>query len=82
MSSDPRRTEKDLRAYAAATQRRLVLGGLFLAFVAGVGLIWWRYGSGAGGMALLCTVVGLAPVVLIALWLRVLDWVVKKTKDG
>jgi hypothetical protein len=82
MIPDPRRTEKDLRAYAGATQKRLILGGLILVFVVGVGLIWWRFGSGAGGMALLCTAVGLLPVVLIALWLRVLEWVVKRSKDG
>jgi hypothetical protein len=82
VSAASRRPEKDLREYAAGTHRRLILGGLILIFILGVGLIWWRYGPGAGWMALLCTVAGLAPAVLIAIWLRVMEWAAKRLKDG
>jgi len=45
---------RDLRKYASTTNKRLVLGALFLLFVVGLGLIALIYGMPAALMGLLC----------------------------
>lgn len=74
--------ERDLRAYARGTQLRLALGGLFLLLTIGIGLIAMNYGWRAARMGLLCVGLALAPIVLIAALLAILDWIVKARNDG
>lgn len=78
MAKDPR----DLRSYAAGTQRRLIAGGLLLILVAGNLLIWLVYGSQAAISALLCSAGALLPLLLIWGWLRLMAWIVRKGRDG
>ncbi len=73
---------RDLRAYARGTQARLILGALLLLFTVGGGLIWAVYGREAAGLAAICVAAGLAPVLLIFLWLAVVDWASRKGRDG
>jgi len=66
--------ERDLRNYARATTRRLVVGVIIIVFVIGDGLIFLIYGQNAGQMALICTGLGLAPLVLVGIILWFLGW--------
>ena len=75
------RRGRDLRAYARSTQARLVLGALVLLYAVGGGLIWAIYGREAAGLAVICIAVGLAPVVLIAGWLLIVEWAARKARD-
>jgi hypothetical protein len=70
--------ERDLRKYANQTFVRLIAGGLLVLFIVGDGLIYLFYGAGAALTGLLCLVGGLAPIVLILLFMLLLDWVVKR----
>ena len=80
LASDPGKSGRDLRAYARSTQIRLFLGGLLIILVVGNGLIWLIYGAGAARLALLCTGIGLAPGLLIAIWLWGVDWIVRRAR--
>lgn len=73
--------ERDMRAYARGTQRRLIVGGLLTIAVLGTGLVWWIYGSDAGRLALLCILAGLAPGLMIVGWLWLLDRILGRTRD-
>lgn len=73
---------RDLRRYSKQTQTRVVLGFLLILFLIGDGLIWWLMGSEAGVFALSCTVVGLAPVLLVVFGLGVIEWLVRRARDG
>ncbi|MEW6568964.1 MAG: hypothetical protein AB1449_12525 [Chloroflexota bacterium] len=73
---------RDLRSYAQSTTRRLILGGLVLVFAVGDGLVWLIYGDQAGRTALICTAIGLGPVLLILVALEAMAWVVRKTDEG
>mgnify|MGYP001208041062 FL=1 len=66
-----------LRDYARQTNIRLIGGGLFILFFVGLGLIWWRYGSNAALLGLLCLLAGLTPLALIALSIWILDLISK-----
>lgn len=77
-SDDP---ERDLRAYARATQRRLVLGAVLLLLLVGTGLIALFQGSEAVVGALLCFAVVLMPVGLIFLVLQLVDWAARRARD-
>lgn len=68
---------RDLRKYARGTSLRLGLGALVLLFVVGLGLIYWLYGPGAVAMGFTCILAGLAPVVLIVLFLYLIDRILK-----
>ena len=70
--------ERDLRDYARQTNVRLVVGAMLVLFLVGDGLIYWIYGPYAAMMGVLCLLGGLAPVVLIALLLWIVDLVVKR----
>lgn len=70
--------KRDLRSYARQTTFRLIAGGLILAVVVGIGLIYLVYGPSAAVTGLLCMGAGLLPVGLILFVLGVMDWVVKR----
>jgi len=73
---------RDLRAYSRRTQIGLALGGLALLLLVGDGLVWLGYGKGAAGAALLCTIVGLAPLLLIWLALAGVGWLARRLDRG
>ena len=68
----------DLRKYAQDTNIRLVAGAFLLLFIVGDGLIYFIYGKGAALMGLLCLLAGIAPVLIIALIMLLLNWIVKR----
>jgi hypothetical protein len=68
----------DVRRYMRDTQVRLILGGLFLLFVVGDGLIYLIYGPAAAISGLLCLGGGLVPVLIIIGFLGLMDWIVKR----
>ena len=74
----PLSQERDLRRYSRTTQRRLVVGVLVMILVIGVGLIYLIYGEQAGWAALICTGLGLVPVVLIGGFLWFLGWFARR----
>lgn len=69
---------RDLRKYARETYIRLIIGALLVLFIVGDGLIYFFYGTGAALTGLACLGAGLAPIVLIILFLNLLDWIVKR----
>ncbi len=73
---------RDLRSYARSTTVRLVVGGLALVFLIGDGLVYFIYGREAFGTAILCTLLGLAPVALIWIFLTVLEWIARRADRG
>jgi hypothetical protein len=68
---------RDLRAYARQTNIRLILGALLLLFIIGLGLIWWRFGSNAALLGLICLMGGMSPLLLIALALWLMEVISK-----
>lgn len=69
---------RDLRRYARQTNLRLFLGFLLILFLLGDGMIYLSYGREAALLGLACMLLGLAPLLLIALALLGLEWLVKK----
>ncbi len=69
---------RDLRKYAQQTNFRLAAGAVLLLFIVGGGLIYSLYGPGAALTGLLCLAAGLAPILLIAAVLWLMDWIVKR----
>ena len=72
---------RDLRKYAKQTDTRLVVGFILILLIVGEGLIYVFYGAGGAMMGLLCLVGGLAPLLLIALALWVIDWIARRGQD-
>lgn len=72
---------RDLREYTRDTKVRLVLGFLVLVFLVGDGLIFLFFGQRAGLAGLICLVAALLPILLVALFLWLADWVVKKGRE-
>ena len=60
----------------------MILGGVLILLIVGNGLIRWVYGAGALRMSLLCTFAGLAPVVLIVIWLWLMERIVERNRRG
>jgi hypothetical protein len=71
---------RDLRKYSKETNVRLLWGAFILLFIVGVGLIWLIYGQGAGGMALVCLLAALAPIVLILGVFLAIDWILRRAR--
>ncbi len=69
---------RDLRKYAQQTSVRLGAGALLVLFIVGDGLIYLIYGKGAALMGLICLLAGVAPILIIALFMALLDWTVKR----
>ncbi len=68
----------DLRKYAQDTSVQLGIGAFLLLFIIGDGLIYFIYGKSAAMMGLLCLFAGTAPVIIIAFFMVLLNWVVKR----
>ncbi len=75
-----RLTERDLRAYARTTLRRLGWGAGVLLVAVGTVLVVLFQGAPAGVGALLCFGVVLIPVGLILVALQLIDWVARRTR--
>lgn len=73
---------KDLRQYARQTSFRLIVGGILLLFLVGDGLIYIIFGRSAAILGFTCLVLGLAPLLLIALSLWLVEWLAKKANEG
>ncbi len=71
---------RDLRKYTRETNFRLLWGAFILLFIVGVGLIWLIYGQGAGGMALVCLLVALVPIILILGVFLAIDWILSHAR--
>jgi hypothetical protein len=71
---------RDLRKYSRQTNYRLLFGAFILLFVIGVGLIWLIYGQGAGGMALVCLLATLVPIILILGIFLAIDWILSRAR--
>ena len=71
---------RDLRKYTKQTNFRLLLGAFILLFIVGVGLIWLIYGKGAGGMALVCLLAALVPIILILGMFLAIDWILSRAR--
>jgi hypothetical protein len=69
---------RDLRSYAKDTNVRLIAGALLLLFIVGDGLIWLIYGFGAAVMGLLCMLGAFVPIGMILLFLKLIDWIMKR----
>jgi hypothetical protein len=73
---------RDLRKYGRQTTIQLVVGALLLLFLIGGGLIYLIYGPGAAFTAVLCMFALLLPVGLVMLFFRIVDWIVKRSKEN
>jgi hypothetical protein len=71
---------RDLRKYSKETYGRLFFGAFVLLLIVGVGLIWLIYGQGAGGMALVCLLAAVAPIVLILGMFLAIDWILSRAR--
>ena len=71
---------RDLRKYTRETNIRLIFGAFILLLIVGVGLVWLIYGQGAGGMALVCLLAALAPIVLILGVFLAIDWILSHAR--
>jgi hypothetical protein len=69
---------RDLRKYAQQTSVRLGAGALLVLFIVGDGLIYLIYGQGPALMGLICLLAGVAPILIIALFMVLLNWIVKR----
>jgi hypothetical protein len=72
---------RDLRKYARNTNIRLFVGFILLLLTVGGSLIYIIYGVEGTIMGLICLLAGLAPFVLIALILWVMEWIVKRANE-
>ena len=69
---------RDLRKYAEDTSIQLGVGAFLLLFIIGDGLIYFIYGKSAAMMGLLCLLAGVAPILIIALFMILLNLIVKR----
>lgn len=72
---------RDLRKYARNTNIRLLVGFMLLLFIVGGSLIYMIYGLQGALFGLMCLLAGLAPLILIALILWILEWIVKRANE-
>jgi hypothetical protein len=69
---------RDLRRYARQTNARLILGFLLLLFLVGDGLVFLVFGRDAAILGVACILLGLAPLLLIALAMWGIDWITRR----
>jgi hypothetical protein len=72
---------RDLRHYSRQTSIRLVIGFVLILLLVGDGLIYLFYGRNAAGMGLICSLLGMAPIVLVWGLLAFLGWAAKKLDE-
>ena len=72
---------RDLRKYARNTNIHLLAGFILLLFLVGGGLIYMVYGPQGAMFGLICLLAGLAPLVLIALILWIMEWIVNRANE-
>jgi len=72
---------RDLRKYARNTNIRLLIGFILLLFIVGGSLIYMIYGLQGAMFGFICLLAGLAPLVLIALILYLMEWIVKRANE-
>jgi hypothetical protein len=72
---------RDLRKYARDTNVRLLVGFILALFIIGGGLIYMIYGPQGALFGFICLLAGLAPLVLIALILYLMEWIVKRANE-
>ena len=72
---------RDLRKYARDTNVRLLVGFILAPFIIGGGLIYMIYGPQGALFGFICLLAGLAPLVLIALILYLMEWIVKRANE-
>ncbi len=72
---------RDLRKYAAQTQVRSLIAFVLLLLGVGIGLIYVFYGPASALTGLMCALAGLAPLTLIFLALKFLDWFVSRVDN-
>ncbi len=72
---------RDLRAFSRQTNVRLLVGFIILLFVVGGGLIYAFYGRQSAIMGLVCLGAGVAPLAIIFLVLRGMEWIVKRDRQ-
>ena len=69
---------RDLRAYARQTNVQLLAGFIILLFLIGDGLIYVFYGRESAIMGVICLAAGVAPLLIIFLVLRGMEWIVER----
>jgi hypothetical protein len=72
---------RDLRHYARQTSVQLFVGFLLILLIVGEGLIYVLYGSNAAMVGLLCIAGGLAPLILIAIFFLIVQWILKRAEQ-
>ncbi len=72
---------RDLRKYARNTNIRLLVGFVLLLFIVGGSLIYMTYGLQGALFGFVCLIAGLAPLVLIALILWVMELIVNRANQ-
>ena len=73
--------DRDLRKYRRQTTIRLIVGGLFLLFIVGDGLIYFIYGQAAAISGLACIGLGMIPLAAILIFFWVIDWIVRRARN-
>ena len=71
---------RDLRAFSRQTNVRLLVGFIILLFVVGDGLIYLFYGRASAIMGMVCLGAGVAPLLLIFLVLKGMEWIVERAR--
>jgi hypothetical protein len=69
---------RDLRRYSRQTYINLFVGFVFLLLVGGGGLVYLIYGPSAASTAVLCILIGLTPLLLIAIALLGIQWLANR----
>ena len=72
---------RDLRKYARNTNISLLAGFIFLLFIIGGSLIYLIYGLQGAMFGFICLLAGLAPLALITVILRGMEWIVKRARE-
>jgi len=72
---------RGLRKYAQNTNMRLLVGFILILIFVGGSLIYMIYGLQGAFFGLMCLLAGLAPLILIALILWIMEWIVKRANE-
>ena len=72
---------KDLRRYSGQTNKRVFVGFIAILVLVGGGLIYQLYGAGSALFGLGCILIGLAPLSLIWVIMKIFEWIIKKSNE-